>query len=145
MKINRFEDLEIWKRSLMLTRNIYDILSKKEFYLEFELKNQIKRAVISISSNIVEGFEKNNNNEFIRFLKIAKGSVGEVRNQIYIAFEIKKITKEEFNLINETLLTLSKKIGSLIIYLENERKHGNFKPACPPKSERRRWVNPTTR
>lgn len=131
MKINRFEDLEIWKQSLTLTRNVYDILSKKEFYLEFELKNQIKRAVISISSNIVEGFEKNNNNEFIRFLKISKGSVGEVRNQIYITFEIKKITKDEFNSINETLLTLSKKIGSLVIYLESERKHGNFKPVNP--------------
>ena len=72
MKIIKFEDLEIWKQSLTITRNVYDLLAKKEFNLEFELKNQIKRAVISISSNIVEGFEKNNNNEFIRFLKISK-------------------------------------------------------------------------
>ena len=131
MKIIKFEDLEIWKLSLTITRNIYDILSKKEFNHEFELKNQIKRAVISISSNIVEGFEKNNNNEFIRYLKIAKGSVGEVRNQIYIAFTVKQITQEEFNFINELLIALSKKIGALIIYLENERKHGNFKPVNP--------------
>ena len=128
MKIIKFEDLEIWKLSLTITRNVYDILSKKEFNHEFELKNQIKRAVISISSNIVEGFEKNNNNEFIRYLKIAKGSAGEVRNQIYIAFTVKQITKEEFDFINELLITLSKKIGSLIIYLETERKHGHFKP-----------------
>ncbi len=131
MKIIKFEDLEIWKLSLTITRNIYDILSKKEFNHEFEIKNQIKRAVISISSNIVEGFEKNNNNEFIRYLKIAKGSAGEVRNQIYIAFTVKQITKEEFDFINELLITLSKKIGALIIYLENERKHGNFKPVNP--------------
>jgi len=131
MKIIKFEDLEIWKLSLTITRNIYDILSKKEFNHEFELKNQIKRAVISISSNIVEGFEKNNNNEFIRYLKIAKGSAGEVRNQIYIAFTVKQITQEEFNFINELLIALSKKIGALIIYLENERKHGNFKPVNP--------------
>ncbi|MDO8741691.1 MAG: four helix bundle protein [Candidatus Roizmanbacteria bacterium] len=131
MKISKFEDLEIWKQSLTITRNVYDILSKKEFYLEFELKNQIKRAVISISSNIVEGFEKNNNNEFIRYLKIAKGSAGEVRNQIYISFIVKRISKDEFNSINESLLSLSNKIGSLIVYLENERKHGNFKPVNP--------------
>lgn len=128
MKINKFEDLEIWKLSLTITRNVYDLLAKKEFNLEFVLKNQIKRAVISISSNIVEGFEKNNNNEFIRFLKISKGSVGEVRSQIYISFAVNRINKEEFNSINEALLSLSNKIGSLIIYLENERKQGHFKP-----------------
>jgi len=128
MKITRFEDLEIWKLSLTITRNVYDILSKKEFNYEFELKNQIKRATISISSNIVEGFEKNNNNEFIRFLKISKGSVGEVRSQIHISFIVKRINEKEFNLINELLLSLSNKIGSLIIYLENQRKQGHFKP-----------------
>lgn len=113
MKISKFEDLEIWKESLTITRNIYDLLAKKEFNLEFELKNQIKRAVLSISSNIVEGFEKNNNNEFIRFLKISKGSTGEVRSQINIAFAINRINKEEFNSINESLISLSNKIGSL--------------------------------
>jgi len=131
MKINRFEDLAIWKESLTITRNIYDLLAKKEFNLEFELKNQIKRATISISSNIVEGFEKNNNNEFIRFLKISKGSTGEVRSQIYISFEIKRITQNEFDHINEALISLTNKIGSLINYLENQRKQGHFKPVNP--------------
>ncbi len=131
MKINRFEDLEIWKESLIITRNIYDLLAKKEFNLEFELKNQIKRATISISSNIVEGFEKNNNNEFIRFLKISKGSVGEVRNQIYIALNVNRIGKQDFDFINESLMSLSNKIGSLINYLEDKRKHGHFKPVNP--------------
>jgi four helix bundle protein len=131
MKINKFEDLEIWKESLIITRNVYDLLAKKEFNLEFELKNQIKRATISISSNIVEGFEKNNNNEFIRFLKISKGSVGEVRNQIYIAFNVNKIGKQDFDFINESLTSLSNKIGSLIMYLEDERKQGHFKPVNP--------------
>ncbi len=89
MKITRFEELNIWKISLKITKSIYDLTSKKEFIREYGLKDQIRRAVISISSNIVEGFEKNNNNEFIRYLKIAKGSVGEVRNQIYICKDIK--------------------------------------------------------
>ena len=85
MKILKFEDLSIWKLSLRLTKEVYDLTAKKEFFADFGLKNQLRRAVVSISSNVVEGFEKNNNNEFIRYLKIAKGSVGEVRNQLYIA------------------------------------------------------------
>lgn len=131
MKVNRFEDLEIWKESLIITRNVYDLLSKKEFNLEFELKNQIKRAILSVSSNIVEGFEKNNNNEFIRYLKISKGSTGEVRSQINIAFAINKINKGDFDSINTALLSLSNKIGSLVVYLENQRKLGHFKPVNP--------------
>ncbi|MCL4364237.1 four helix bundle protein [Patescibacteria group bacterium] len=127
MKINSFEDLEIWKSSLKITRDIYDLTAKRDFSHDFELKNQLKRAVISISSNIVEGFEKNNNNEFIRFLKIAKGSSGEVRNQLYIALNVKLITQEEFETVNNELLLLNSKIGSLIVYLINQRSLGHFK------------------
>jgi four helix bundle protein len=118
MKIQRFEDLEIWKLSLKLTRNIYDLTYKEKFRKDFGLRDQIRRAVISISSNIVEGFEKNNNNEFRRYLKISKGSAGEVRNQLYIALAINYISKLEFERINKQLLLLANKIGSLIRYLE---------------------------
>jgi four helix bundle protein len=83
MRITRFEDLKIWQIALKITKEIYEITNKKEFSKDFSLRDQIRRAIISDSSNIVEGFEKNNNNEFIRFLKIAKGSIGEVRNQLY--------------------------------------------------------------
>lgn len=126
MKIKTFEELDIWKFALKVTRDVYDLTAKKEFSHDFELKNQIKGAVISISSNIVEGFEKNNNNEFIRFLKIAKGSAGEVRNQLHIALAVKYITKEEFELINRDLLFLLTKIGALLKYLLSQRKQGNF-------------------
>ena len=126
MKINRFEDLDIWKESLIITRNIYDLLAKKEFNLEFELKNQIKRAILSVSSNVVEGFEKNNNNEFIRFLKIAKGSVGETRNQLYIALVVRYITEQEFKKVNSDLESLAGQIGGFIIYLQRKRNSGEF-------------------
>lgn len=126
MKINRFEDLEIWKLSLKITKYIYDLTSKIEFSKDFELKNQTRKSVISISSNIVEGFEKNNNNEFIRFLQISKGSCGELRNQLYIALAVKYINQGEFNKVNDMLLELSRKIGKFISYLKNQRKQGNF-------------------
>lgn len=98
MKIMKFEDLKIWKLSLKITKTIYDLTSKGKFSKDFCLRDQIRRAIISVSSNIVEGFEKNNNNEFVRFLKIAKGSVGEVRNQLYIALAVNYITRSEFEI-----------------------------------------------
>lgn len=126
MKINKFEELNIWKLALKITKIIYDLTAKKEFSKDFNLRDQVRRAVISISSNIVEGFEKNNNNEFIRFLKIAKGSVGETRNQLYIALAVGYITKEEFNKINKSLEDLAGQIGGFIIYLETKRKNKEF-------------------
>lgn len=126
MKINKFEELEIWKSSLRITRDIYDFTAKKEFSKDFGLRDQIRRAIISVSSNTVEGFEKNNNNEFIRFLKIAKGSIGETRNQLYIALSIGYISKEEFKKTNGELECLARQIGAFIIYLQNKRIDKQF-------------------
>lgn len=126
MKINRFEDLPIWKLTLKLTKEIYDITSKKEFSKDFGLRDQIRRAIISVSSNIVEGFEKNNNNEFIRFLKISKGSIGEVRNHLHIALVVKYIDQNEFDNLSEETQILSKQIGGFIVYLETKRTNKQF-------------------
>ena len=126
MKITRFEDLSIWKLSLKVTRLIYDLISQNKFVRDFGLKSQIQRAIVSVSSNIVEGFEKNNNNEFIRYLKIAKGSIGEVRNQLYISRDINYINDKEFNYLNDLLLDLSNQIGKFISYLIMKRKNKQF-------------------
>jgi four helix bundle protein len=103
MKIQKFEELNIWKLSLEITKNIYDLTAKGNFSKDYGLRDQIRRATVSVSSNIVEGFEKNNNNEFVRFLKIAKGSAGEVRNQLYIALVVNYINQKEFNDLNTKL------------------------------------------
>jgi four helix bundle protein len=126
MKIKKFEDLPIWQLALKVTKEIYDLTNKKEFSKDFSLRDQIRGAIISVSSNIVEGFEKNNNNEFIRFLKIAKGSVGEVRNQLYIALAVNYITEQEFDKINKELEDLANQIGGFIVYLEKKRKSKEF-------------------
>jgi len=126
VKITRFEDLTIWKLSLKVTRLIYDLTSQNKFVKDFGLKNQMQRAIVSVSSNIVEGFEKNNNNEFIRYLKIAKGSIGEVRNQLYISRDINYINDKEFNYLNDLLLDLSNQIGKFISYLVVKRKDKQF-------------------
>jgi len=127
MKINKFEDLKIWKASIRLTKEIYKITSSVCFKKDFPLRDQLRRSIVSISSNIVEGFEKNNNNELIRFLKIAKGSAGEARNQVYVCSEINYIEKNEFIRINNLLLELINQIGKFIVYLENKKRNGQFK------------------
>jgi four helix bundle protein len=122
MKITKFEDITIWKLALSLTKEIYDITSIGNFAKDYGLRDQIRRAVISISSNIVEGFEKNNNNELVRYLKISKGSTGEVRNQLYIALAIGYITQPTFDALNEKFLDLANQTGKFISYLESKKK-----------------------
>jgi len=126
MKITKFEELKIWQNSLKITKEIYDLAALPKFSRDFGLRDQIRRAMISVSSNIVEGFEKNNNNEFIRYLKIAKGSVGEVRSQLYIALAIGYISQKQFDKINQDLEDLANQVGGFIVYLEKQRSNKQF-------------------
>ncbi len=126
MKISRFEDLEVWKSALAVTRDIYLVTAAGDFSKDFGLRDQIRRAAVSISSNIVEGFEKNNNNELIRFLKIAKGSAGEVRNQLYIAQAVGYVSEAVFDKLKSELEGISAQIGGFIVYLEKKRSQDQF-------------------
>ncbi len=126
MKIQKFEELQIRQDALQITKIIYSVSAVGKFGRDFGLQDQIRRAVVSITSNIAEGFEKNNNNEFIRFLKIAKGSAGEVRSQLHIALIIEYITKEEFETIVIALEKISNQIGAFITYLSQKRSLGQF-------------------
>lgn len=114
--------MEIRQLAMSLLKQIYKISNQWEFKSDYGLRDQIRRATVSISSNIVEGFERQNNNEFIRFLKIAKWSCGETRNQIYASFYIWYINNKEFVELKDICITISKKISSLIIYLEQTRR-----------------------
>lgn len=82
MKYNRFEDLPVWKEAIRLALNVYHITEDKGFTGQGDLKDQIRRAALSISNNIAEGFERGTTNELIHFLYIARGSAGEVRSML---------------------------------------------------------------
>lgn len=86
-KIERFEDIEAWKKARELRKAIYKVSRTGEFAQDFALRNQIRRAAQSTTSNIAEGFERGGNREFIQFLSDAKGSSGEVRDQLYTAID----------------------------------------------------------
>src|ERR671929_85029 len=92
-----FEDIAAWQRARELTKEIYKLTSKNEFSRDFGLKDQIRRASVSIMSNIAEGFERSGTGEFAHFLATAKGSAGEVRSQLYVALDQEYIARSAFD------------------------------------------------
>ena len=126
MKYKSFEELPVWRDAVEVGKEIYLLTNAGKFEKDYTLKEQIRKAVISISSNIAEGFERSNNNEFIRFLLIAKGSVGEVRSQLYLSFILGYIDKNVFDKFNSKLKVLVKQIGSFTSYLKNQKLGGKF-------------------
>jgi four helix bundle protein len=96
MKIKRFEDLECWKEARILLNMIYILTKKGNFSKDYRLKDQIVGSGISIMNNVAEGFDSQSNNEFMRFLKIARRSISEVENCLYVAIDQIYISQEEF-------------------------------------------------
>lgn len=105
-----FEEFPVYQKSLDLVEKIFIFLKHQDFEKELEFNNQIKRAVFSISNNIAEGSEYNNNKQFIKYLKIAKGSCAEVRSMVFVAKRLNLGNMEKV----EELILLSKEISSNI-------------------------------
>ena len=121
-KFSSFEEINSWQKSRIYNKKIYQITESSNFKKDFDFVRQIIRASISISSNIAEGFERNTDKEFIYFLYVAKLSAGEVRSQIYLAFDLEYITKQEFEELLESVTEISKLLSGFIKYLESSRK-----------------------
>ena len=118
-KVERFEDLETWRKATKIAIDIYKISETEKLKNDFGIKDQIRRAAFSISSNIAEGFEYNNNKEFVRFLKYAKGSAGELRSQLFILNQLTLIQKNFYERMLGELVRLSSQLSSFIKYLKN--------------------------
>lgn len=124
MKIERFEDLEIWIEARELCRFIFRITSEGLFSKDFKFRDQIRGSSGSIMDNIAEGFGRGGNKEFINFLSIAKGSDDETRSQSYRAFDFEYITEEILSELLERTDKLSRKISSFIQYLKKSDYKG---------------------
>ena len=124
-KIEKFEDIESWKLAREITKLIYMASSAGNFSRDFALVNQIRRASISILSNIAEGFERGGNKEFLNFLAIAKGSCGEVRAQLYVALDQNYIDEKRFKEISSKLSEISRMISGLMKYLQQSDLRGS--------------------
>jgi four helix bundle protein len=134
MAVKQFEDLEIWKLGRNLTNEIYKITSHGSFAKDFGLRDQIRRASVSVMSNIAEGYERGGNQELIHFLSIAKGSCGEVRCQLYVALDQEYIERKECEQLMDSLRKLSVMINNFIEYLKGSRYRGQKFKKPPRKS-----------
>ncbi|GAB4022610.1 four helix bundle protein [Spirosoma migulaei] len=114
-KVEKFEDLLVWQKGLTQAIDLYKLLADCK---DYGLRDQMQRSSVSVPSNIAEGFERHTNKEFIRFLRIAKGSNGELRTQIHLAIGIGIITSETGN----DLLTKSRIISSMLQNLIKARE-----------------------
>lgn len=115
-----FEEFDVYKKGIQLAKLVFKLLENKTYEREYGFKDQIKRAVISISNNIAEGSEYNNNKQFVRFLKIAKGSCAEVRNMLILAKELQFCTENETKESSQLSIEISQNISNFIKYLNSK-------------------------
>jgi four helix bundle protein len=125
MSIKKFEELRIWQESRELTKFVYKLTSKSIFKSDYGLEEQIQRAAVSVMTNIAEGFERDNNKEFNKFLKYSKRSCGEVRSLLYVALDLDYIGEKEFNDNFSRSISIINQTSKFITYLRTSTKPKN--------------------
>lgn len=127
-KINRFEEILGWQKARELTRQVYSISASAAFGKDWGLRDQIRRAAVSILSNIAEGFERGGDKEFVHFLTVAKGSVGEIRSHLYVALDQQYLSQTQFESLHDQAVEISRLLTGLMTYLQtSELKGTKFK------------------
>jgi four helix bundle protein len=122
--VKAFEELEVWQQARELTREIYCTGQNNGFERDFGLRDQIRRAAVSVVSNIAEGFERGGDREFRQFLALAKGSCGEVRAQLYVAFDQGYLDQDRFDSLNAQATRVGRMLGGLMNYLKTSDYRG---------------------
>lgn len=120
-KIEKFEDFIAWQKARQLSRKIYQATNLPGFSPDFGLKDQIRRAAVSIMSNIAEGFERGRAAEFHQFLSIAKASCAELRSQLYVAFDASYLSQSQFSELMSTATEVGQVIGGLRVAVEKRK------------------------
>lgn len=108
--IRRYRDLDVWKKSIQLVKQVYKISENFPKHETYTLTSQMRRSAISVASNIAEGHARNYTKEYIRFSEISYGSLAELETQVVIAFELNYITQEEL----DELFAKSSEIGKML-------------------------------
>ena len=128
--IKRFEEIKAWQEARELAKDVYELTREGELSKDFGLKDQIQRAAVSAGSNIAEGFARNGNKEFIKFLWIAKGSAAEVQSQLYTIKDVEYISESQFQQVYDKAESCSILIYRLIKVLRNSEYSGErYKPS----------------
>lgn len=123
MTITSFEDLQVWRSARRLIQSILRACHRTSLAHDRILKEQMQRAALSVLSNIAEGFESDSDRQFVRYLRMAKSSAGELRGQLYVALDGGHLTKEQFAAIHGQALEVSRQLGGLIKYLTRKSEN----------------------
>ncbi len=121
----KFEDIEAWQLARSLVSKIYASTRSGPFAKDFGLRDQIRRAAVSVMSNIAEGFDRRTDSSFQSFLVIARGSVGEVRSQLYVALDQQFIDRQQFDDMQRDVVRIGKMLTSLLQYLRSSPRRSN--------------------
>ena len=113
----KFEEIQAWQKARQVTREIYEITARGEFTKDFGLRDQIRRAAVSIMANIAEGHGRRSNKEFANFLNIARASVAEVQSHLYVALDLNYIKQDGFSRVYDLLEEISRMTISLAKHL----------------------------
>ena len=119
-----FEDLPVWQSARELASLVYKATFKEKLNKDYGLKNQIQRAVVSVSSNVAEGFERGSKQELIQFLYVARGSCGELRSQLFIAKDLGYLDDNDFDILISSATNVSRQINGFIEYLKTTHFKG---------------------
>lgn len=121
MTIKRFEELECWQDARRFAQLIYNLTKKDKFKKDFELVGQVKRSVISSMSNIAEGFHRNSNRDFMKFMDYSRSSIAETVSHCYVALDQDYIDEEELHLVKRQAEVVWKKVNNLIAYFNKNQ------------------------
>jgi four helix bundle protein len=127
--ITRFEDIRAWQTARALTRHLYTTSDRGTFARDYGLRDQLRRASVSIMANIAEGFESDTQQQFIKYLGYAKASAGEVRAQLYVAFDVGHLTEPTFQALFDEAETCSRQLSRFIAYLRHHPERRKLREA----------------
>jgi four helix bundle protein len=122
--IHRFEDLIAWQKGRLLSSRVHTVTRDKAFQDDYDLKRQIRRSAGSVMDNVAEGFGRGSRGEFIQFLSVARGSLAEVKSQLYRSLDNQYITNELFGELYAQCDEVGRLIDSLLLYLNSTDKKG---------------------
>ncbi len=125
-RVDRFEDLIAWQKARKLVRDIYTVTRRRPFSMDYSFRDQVRRAAVSIPSNIAEGFERARRSEFHQFLSIAKGSCAELRTQLYIAFDVEYISEPALKVLLQRAEEVGRVIGGLRSSIATRRNRTQY-------------------
>ena len=117
--IRTFEDLRVWQKAIEFVKHVYLVTNQGELKRDFGLRDQIRRAAVSVPTNIAEGFERATRKEYLQFLNIAKGSAGETRSLFRVAWEVGYFDSKTHEELRNAAITLSKFLFNQINSIRN--------------------------